>query len=417
MLCITTIVSGNYLAYAKTLADSVREWEESAEFRVLVVDRPVRAIRDAVAELGLNATYAEDLGLSDFDQLAFKYDIVELNTAVKPTHLKRLLAEGFDRVLYLDPDIHLYGPLTPVHEALDRASIALTPHSLEPVMDGLRPSDIDFLRTGAYNLGFIGVRDSPVAKRMLDWWEKRCLSYGFNDLGFGTFVDQKWMDLVPAYFDEVTIIKNPGCNVAYWNLHERMLKEEDGEIQVNGMPLCFFHFSGVKADRPDNLSRHQTRHVVRRGSILAELVTNYCGCLRRNGHDRFSKIEYTFGRFDDGEIVSSHIRRLATFMCDEGASPFKSGGAVGKRRYSLGSGIPKDTQSKQETTLNFSQSARKVIWANRFVRLLAKTIGIKWTAQFVRYMSVLNREANLLRVLSKTELDFAHRENSSRRLR
>jgi hypothetical protein len=416
MLCITTIVSGNYLAYARTLSDSVRVWEPDAEFRVLVVDRPVQAIQDAVKESGLNVTYVEDLGLPDIDQLAFKYDIVEFNTAVKPTHLKRLLAEGFDEVWYLDPDVRLYGPITPVREALSRASIALTPHSLAPVMDGARPSDIDFLRTGAYNLGFVGVRKSNAADQMLDWWEKRCLSYGFNDLGFGTFVDQKWMDLVPSYFDDVNIVKNPGCNVAYWNLHERRLNERSGIIQVNGQRLCFFHFSGVKADRADILSRHQTRHEVTKNSTLANLLSDYCECLRRNGQERFSRIEYTFGRFDDGEIISPHIRRLATFLGGEGDSPFASDGAIGRFRKSFEADIPKEMHLKQETTLNFSQAARKVIWTNRFVRLLVKALGLKRTAEFVRYMSLLNREANLLRVISRKEFEFSHREDYSRHI-
>lgn len=417
MLCIATIVSANYLAYAKTLADSVRLWEPDAEFRVLIVDRAVPKVKEAVQKLGLTAVYAEELGLDDFEQLTFKYDIVELNTALKPTFLKRLLAQGFEQVWYMDPDIRLYRTVVPVKKALEHASIALTPHAVAPAMDGFRPSDIDFLRTGSYNLGFIAFRKTPEAARMLDWWESRCLAYGFNDLGFGTFVDQKWIDLVPAYFDGVSIVKHPGCNVAYWNLHERKLTEEGGRIEVNGEELCFFHFSGVKAERPDLLSKHQTRHEIRPGSILSRLVREYCGCLIANEHAVLSKIEYTFGTFDDGVQINKNVRRSVTFVTGGTISPFSSHGHVRKLLARHGVGFNGKQSSGKETTLNFSQTAPKVIWINRLMRILVRVIGIDRAAELLRYGTLLSREANLLRVIMKQPFDFSHGPNYSRHLK
>jgi hypothetical protein len=194
-LCFATIVSPNYLAYARVLGDSVAQHAPDAEFRVLIVGRADPQVSAAVNKSGLDVIYANDLGLPDFDHLAYKFDIVEFNTALKPSFLKSLFALGFDRVVYLDPDIRLYSPPAPVVQALDDAQIALIPHALAPVMDGSRPSDIDFLRTGSFNLGFIGLRRGTQTFALLDWWEERCLSQGFNDPGFGTFVDQKWLVL------------------------------------------------------------------------------------------------------------------------------------------------------------------------------------------------------------------------------
>lgn len=414
MLCIATIVSANYLAYAKTLVDSVRIWEPGAVVRVLIVDRDDPEVRHAIAELGLNVVFAQDLGIPDFEEVAFKYDIVELNTALKPTFLKSLLAEGFEQVWYMDPDIQVFREVQPIRKALETSSIALTPHSLAPVMDGRRPSDIDFLRTGSYNLGFIAVKSSKESKKMLDWWESRCLSYGFNDLGFGTFVDQKWMDLVPAYFSEVAIVKDPGCNVAYWNLHERDLSETNGSVTVNGEPLYFFHFSGVRAENPSVLSKHQTRHQIFAGSILARLVDNYCRCLVSNGHARYSQIAYSFGTFDDGLSVSSSVRRAATFIGNTSVSPFSARGALRvklDRKRLIAAGRK---SSARMTTLNFPADSLKVVWTNRFVRGLVMLLGIDRVAELIRYLSVLNREANLLRVVTKKPLEFSHDERYSR---
>ena len=43
--------------------------------------------------------------------------------------------------------------------------------------------------------------------------------------------DQRWLDLVPALFDDVHIVRDPGCNVAYWNLPERYVT-----LTPNGIP-------------------------------------------------------------------------------------------------------------------------------------------------------------------------------------
>jgi hypothetical protein len=103
------------------------------------------------------------------------------------------------------------------------ADILLTPHILSPIRDDKKPMERDFLRSGVFNLGFVGVSNRPPAREFLDWWEARCLKEGFNELRAGLFVDQKWVNFAPCFFSGVEIIRDPGCNVAYWNLHERKL--------------------------------------------------------------------------------------------------------------------------------------------------------------------------------------------------
>ena len=60
----------------------------------------------------------------------------------------------------------------------------------------------------------------------------------------GVFVDQKWCNLIPCFFDDVKTLRDPGFNVASWNLSSREVRITDtGEIRVNGEPLRFFHFT------------------------------------------------------------------------------------------------------------------------------------------------------------------------------
>ncbi|MEP7098982.1 MAG: hypothetical protein ABI781_00640 [Burkholderiales bacterium] len=408
--CIATIVSANYLAYARVLVESVQQRDPAWAVKVLVVDRATPEIREAVRLSGLDVTFAEELGLPDFEALAFKYELVEFNTALKPTFLKRLFASGCERVAYLDPDIRLFAPLTPVSNALQRHQIVLTPHALAPAMDGLRPSDIDFLRNGAYNLGFIALARGADSAAMLDWWEQRCLSYGFSDLGFGTFVDQKWIDLVPSYFDSVEVLRDRTCNVAYWNLHERRITSAGPAPTVDGAPLSFFHFSGVKADKPGELSRHQTRHRLQPGTPLAALVADYCSELLRLGHANYSRFAYTFGSFDNGTRITRLMRRASCIGAPP-ATPFAAGGELHRHFEKEGwvtGGAP--FKPPVTNTLDFDATAKPVVLANKGVRVLARIIGIERVDALLRYAGFLARESNYARVLLRQPFDFVHRD-------
>ncbi len=55
----------------------------------------------------------EELDIPNFDSIAFKYGILELNTNVKPTFLKKILAEGVDQMIYFDPEIFICARSTP----------------------------------------------------------------------------------------------------------------------------------------------------------------------------------------------------------------------------------------------------------------------------------------------------------------
>ena len=100
----------------------------------------------------------EELRIPNFNSVAFKYDILELNTNVKPTFLKALLSRGVDQLVYLDPDIFIYSPLNSVFGALEDHAIALTPHILSPNQD---LAEQILLSSGVFNLGFVAVKKCP----------------------------------------------------------------------------------------------------------------------------------------------------------------------------------------------------------------------------------------------------------------
>jgi hypothetical protein len=409
--CAVTIDSGNYLAYARVLGESLRATNVAFDFRVLIVDRKTPLLEQLVRELDLDVTFAEDLPLPDLERIFYKYDIVELNTALKPTFVKQTFGIGYKHVLYLDPDIRVFAPLVPVLDALNNADIVLTPHALGPVMDAMRPSDVDFLRTGVYNLGFIGLKASKQTNAMLDWWESRCLGMGFNDPAFGIFVDQKWIDLVPSYFSSVYILRHPGCNVAYWNLHEREVLRDLNGFAVNSLPLVYFHFSGIVPSNSKILSKHQNRHNLEFGSALSELVQDYCAELIRLEHNKFSKIPYGFAVLDDGSPITPTMRRALLVVPYEERQPFNCTSRFQRELRAAGISVRVRSQSsaKALNTMTFDQSDSKVLLVNLMIRFIRKMIGLPRLLSILRYASLLVRETHLPAVLLKRPLDLEHK--------
>lgn len=316
-----TIISRNYLSQARVLATTFLRHEPASRFYLLVVDR----LPDGV-ELGVDATVIDpaELAIAGFHEMCFKYGIVEFNTAVKP-HLLSLLFEryGEDEVVYFDPDIWIQRPLNELRSALATASIVLTPHITRPLpLDGKRPSEQDIMISGAFNLGFLGLRRCPETSEFLAWWQERLRDGCRIDVAQGLFTDQKWIDLVPGMFPRATILRDPAYNVAFWNLHERALARDGDRFLVNGRPAAFFHVSGFDPELPGKLSKHQTRLEVEPGTPLAELLERYAALLLEHGHRETSAWEYGYARFANGVRVHPLLRQIYLHLDGEQRARF-----------------------------------------------------------------------------------------------
>ena len=245
---------------------------------------------------------SSDLPLPRSRWFHFKYSIVELSTAVKPYAFEHLFrTQALDRIVYLDPDIRIYSGLHKIVETLDKADIALTPHLTGSLDDDRRPAEIDILRAGAYNLGFIAISKSRNADAFLAWWQQRLYDHCVVDLPRGLFVDQRWVDLVPGMFEGVAIVRDAGYNVAYWNLSHRVVSLSENGYQVAGSPLSFFHFSGYDPEQPDKLSRHQSRfQVAKLPAGTRHLLFSYREELLAAGYLACKEWPYAFATFRNG---------------------------------------------------------------------------------------------------------------------
>jgi glycosyltransferase involved in cell wall biosynthesis len=279
---ICTIVAKNYLAHARCLVDSFLAQHPEGRAFVLLVDRPDGYFDPA--EERFTTLLAEELGIPDFTALTLRYTLLELSTAVKPFFLEYLFHRyDFDKICYFDPDIYFYRPLDEIWAALERHAIVLIPHLSGPLDDEFLPNELTILRSGAYNLGFLGVSRHPQTEEFLRWWQGKMHRYCVVAFEQGLFVDQRWVDLVPARFSSTYIHRDPGCDVAYWNLYHREIGYEKGVYTVNGVPLKFYHFSGYSPDHPEQISKHQNRYSFKDQPLLKALFEGYAECLLVNG--------------------------------------------------------------------------------------------------------------------------------------
>jgi glycosyltransferase involved in cell wall biosynthesis len=305
-----TIIACNYLPYARVLMRSVREFCPDALRLVILADRSGTRFDPAKEDFQVITT--EDLSLPNSEWFHFKYTTVELCTAVKPYAFEFLLRRyGLTRLVYLDPDIRLYQSPAPFLTELDQSSIVLTPHLTAPLEGPEHPTDLDILRAGTYNLGFLALRRCESSERFLKWWQSRCFDFCVVDLPRGLFVDQKWLDLAPGMFPDVKISRHPGLNVAYWNAGERTLAQRHGRWEVNGQPLVFFHFSGFQSSDPESFSIHQKRFRLSDLPSVRELALAYREELLREGYQKCISWPYAYGAFANSEPIPDAGRRIA----------------------------------------------------------------------------------------------------------
>lgn len=323
-----TIVANNYLAYARAFTRSFLERHPQGEVCVLIVDRPQPGHR--YEDEPFAVTFAHELGIPGFPHFAFRYSILELNTAVKPyflLHLHRTL--GCDRICYFDPDILVLGDLSELYQRLGEADAVLTPHLTAPLEDDKIPSEREILLSGTYNLGFLGISFNERTLPFLDWWARRLYRECLHDVTKGLFVDQRWMELAPSFLPRVEILRDPGYNMAYWNLAHRRVSRREGEWSVNGVPLRFFHFSGYDFRRPELISKFQNRFTFSDRPDVRPLFRLYAESIQAEGQEEVQDFPYQYNLFVNGVPVPEVARRALRQVDPEGKrwpDPFATAG-------------------------------------------------------------------------------------------
>lgn len=165
-----------------------------------------------------------------------KYDFVRWGS--KPFLLKYLLHE-YDIVAYCDCDLVFTrrNLISEITDELESANIMVCPQ------DYISHSTSFACRHGFFNAGFVVASTGFNKNQPLQDWLEMCKQE--TSVNKGLFVDQKYLDIIyMLYPGRVKVWRNPGCNVAKWNIFYRKIKNQNAEILLDGCPIVFIHNSG-----------------------------------------------------------------------------------------------------------------------------------------------------------------------------
>lgn len=305
-----TLCSNNYLPFALSLGQSINTFDPQARFVIGLVDKLDKQIDYSLWD-EFEFIPCFDLGYPEFQGMLSRYNIIEFNTAVKPFYFEYLFDKNpsVTEIFYLDPDLFFYQHPNLMRSEFQDADILLTPNLIY-TQSQASTGELASLRHGMYNLGFLGLRRSVESLRLISWWKERLIEHCRIDKCWGIFVDQKWMDLAPLFFDRIKLVKHPGWNMAWWNFNERKLVQNSSGYWVNtqDQPLVFFHFSGFK---PEN--SHLTERVLTKefeeaeNQALSSLYAAYREVLLKNDYEKLSRINPSL---QFREVPNSYWNRL-----------------------------------------------------------------------------------------------------------
>jgi len=139
-------------------------------------------------------------------------------------------------VTYLDADMFFFSSPERVFELFGQSSIGITPHRFSFWVRHAR-------KVGEYNVGWVTFRNDVNGTSCLKWWFDRCVEWCYGRYENGKYADQGYLNWFPTLFRGVSILDDPGINLAPWNLANHQVHVENGKVMVDGKPLVFFHFA------------------------------------------------------------------------------------------------------------------------------------------------------------------------------
>lgn len=418
MKAIFSIVAKNYIPLANVLGDSIKIQHPDIPFFVVVADTADGLID--FAKQRYTVIRSEQLPITNLKEMAFKYNVTEFCTALKPFAFKHLFDMGYEQVLYFDPDIYVFNPLDKLFESLNVSSMVITPHYQTPE---LTHSGLFFegnvLFGGVFNLGFCGFRSSENGQKIIAWWSERLKHYCYSDRTDGLFVDQKWVNFIPVMFPEVHIERSLCYNIAVWNWHERRLSFRDDNYWVSNRItggceelVVFYHYSNYKFKLADELEGFMPIRTSKYADV--EPISSFYAALlvKEAIGEKLSKLKYSFSAFtNDVPILQFHRRfyrqllKTNSVVDDPFFAEAENSFYFQLNRKGL---IAVENSADKLNETNFTGFNRKLKLLNYISKFAKTVIGFERYALLCKFMFKYVRPENQIFLMksSKEKTDF-----------
>lgn len=388
-----TICATNYIGLAKILKASIEKYCSEVDFHIIVSDEPTAEVRRTFPDYIHIAKDILPYSETKWREMAFKYNLPELCTAIKPATFLYLIEQGYEKCIYFDPDILAFSSIGVIFDELDAFDAVVSPHILEPETDYKGELDeTRILFAGTFNLGFLALRRTQQTLRTLTWWSHKLEDFCFTDQLRSLFTDQAWADFLPSFLgNRLKISRSRGYNMALWNFHERRIEERnDGQLYVanrlhpeeEAHPLVFVHYSSF-----DYKAFLQGTLILKNDKAITEyqdlevIFHRYRQALEEGEFAEYIDSAYTYANFQGTPYkITEQIRRLYRGYIEGSGyeqDPFSSDSSfyqkVAKRGLlSEDKGIVLESLEKVQ-----AQSSGKILWLNRLWTLLYRLLGAK----------------------------------------
>jgi hypothetical protein len=308
-LVAATIVAKPCLSYARVLARSFQAVHPDVPFFVLLAD-DVDGRFDPAAE-PFRLVRLVDLDIPAIERFRFHHAQQPLSYASTPFLIEHLLDAGARRIVFLKQESLVLGDHSSLFDLLERHSIVLTPHLIAPLDGPDRVArELNILQSGIFNAGLVGVADAPVTRRFLRWWQDRLHADCRHSVPEGIHYEQRWLDLVPGFFDGVHVLRDPAYNVGHWNVTERSVQVRDGRVLAGDRPCALFRFSGYRPEDPRTPTRYSPRLTWENLGPAREVFERFRGALVAEGYGETSQWPYAYARFDNGVPIADTVRSI-----------------------------------------------------------------------------------------------------------
>lgn len=293
-ICVVNIIANDYLPNQLVFAKQFKKLHPKIDLFCLSLEN-----KDFKSPLFTTLKLKNIKNIKNINLLTFKYNVLELSTAVKPHIINWLLQKyQYDKVVYFDSDILVKKSIIKIINRLNKHDVILTPHIKQPIKDNKLPNEIDFAKSGYFNLGFIAFKQNKKTLDFLNWWSEKTEKYCYIDFDKFYFVDQRWIDFAPIFLDAY-IIKEAGYNIAYFNLQEYINK-------VNKKDIYFIHFSGFDIKK---ISKYQTRFDKKSTKEYYSFFKDYGKRIKKESL-KIKKTKYIYNYFDNNVYIAASIKNI-----------------------------------------------------------------------------------------------------------
>lgn len=248
-----TLFDANYLPRGLALYRSLAESCPDFRLRAFCMDRRTEDVLRALDLPKLSVVSLPELEGHDSALASVKADRTPVEYCWTATPAICLFAfetePELGEITYLDADLMFFADPEPLFEELGSDSILIVPHRYAPEHRGKEEA------SGIYNVEWLTFKRDERGLTALRWWHERCIEWCYARVENGKMGDQKYLDDWPERFEGVHVLRHPGGGLAPWNVTNHELRQVAGRMEVDGVPLVFYHHHGLDLYEPTPVAR------------------------------------------------------------------------------------------------------------------------------------------------------------------